>query len=92
MYAFVLAKDGSRLMPTNIRKARKLLDKGKVVIYKHHPFTIQLTGESRHCTQSIEFCEDKGSEHVGVSIKSETHEYVHAQYDHLSDEKQKHEA
>ena len=92
MYAFVLAKDGSRLMPTNIRKARKLLDKGKVVIYKHHPFTIQLTGESRHCTQSIEFCEDTGSEHVGVSIKSETHEYVHAQYDHLSDEKQRHEA
>ena len=89
-YVFVIAKDGFRLMPTNIRKARKLLEKGKAVIFRHQPFTIQLTGESTHYTQPIEFCEDTGSEHVGVSIKSETHEFVHAQYDHLSDEKENH--
>lgn len=91
MYAFVIAKDGSRLMPTNIRKARRLLEKGKAVIYRHHPFTIQLTRESGHYTQPVEFCEDSGSEHIGVSVKSETHEYVHAQYDNLRDEKQRHQ-
>ena len=91
MYVFVIAKDGSRLMPTNIRKARRFLEKGKAVIHKHHPFTIQLTRESGHYTQPVEFCEDTGSEHIGVSIKSETHEYVHAQYDNLSDEKQRHQ-
>ena len=91
MYAFVIAKDGSRLMPTNIRKARRLIKKGKAVICKHRPFTIQLTGESGHYTQPVEFCEDTGSEHIGVSIKSETHEFVHAQYDNLRDEKQRHQ-
>lgn len=91
MYAFVIAKDGSRLMPTNIRKARRLLEKGKAVICRHHPFTIQLTGESGHYTPPVEFCEDTGSEHIGVSIKSETHEYVHAQYDNLRNETQRHQ-
>ena len=87
---FVIALDGTRLMPTNRVKARKLLRKGKAVIHKHRPFTIQLTYESGKATQPVEFCEDTGSGHVGVSLKSEKHEYVHAQYDHLKDEKEKH--
>ena len=87
---FVIALDGTKLMPTNRVKARKLLRKRKAIIYKHSPFTIQLTYESEKNVQSIEFCEDTGSVSIGVSIKSEKHEYVHAQYDHLKDETERH--
>ena len=71
---FVIALDGTKLMPTNRVKARKLLRKRKAIIYKHSPFTIQLTYESEKNVQSIEFCEDTGSVSIGVSIKSAKHE------------------
>ena len=87
---FVIALDGTKLMPTNRAKARIFLKKGKAIIYKHTPFTIKLTYESEKNVQPIEFCEDTGAQHIGVSIKSEKHEYVHAQYDHLKNETEKH--
>ena len=90
IYAFVLAEDGTRLMPTDIRHARRLLKKKEAVIAGHKPFTIQLTRPSEHHVQPIEFCCDTGSEHIGVSIKSEKHEFVHSQYDNLKDEKRRH--
>ena len=70
---FVIALDGTRLMPTNRAKARKFLKTGKAIIYKHSPFAIQLTYESEKNVQPIEFCEDTGSVSIGVSIKSEKH-------------------
>ena len=89
---FVTAYDGTRLMPTSRRRARKLLKAGKAVIHKHRPFTVRLTYESEKHTQPIELCMDTGSEHIGISIKSDKHEYVHAQYDNLSDETERHNA
>ena len=88
---FVMANDGTRLMPTSRYRARKLLSAGKAMIYKYFPFTIQLQYESEKNVQPIELCMDTGSEHIGISVKSEKHEYVHAQYDNLSDEKKKHQ-
>lgn len=35
IYAFVLAEDGTRLMPTDIRHARRLLKKKEAVIAGH---------------------------------------------------------
>ena len=87
---FVTAYDGTLLMPTSRYRARKLLKAGKAVIHKHRPFTVRLTYESEKHTQPIELCMDTGSEHIGISIKSDKHEYVHAQYDNLSDEKERH--
>lgn len=87
---FVTALDGTKLMPTSRYKARKLLRAGKAVIACHRPFAIRLTYESGKETQPVELCMDTGSEHTGVSVKSEKHEYVHAQYDNLTDEKQRH--
>ena len=89
---FVLACDGTRLMPTSRCRARKLLKAHKARIFKYQPFTIMLTYESERNTQPIELCMDTGSEHIGISIKSEKHEFVHARYDNLSDEKEKHNA
>jgi len=69
MFVFVIAKDGTRLMPTNPVRARKLLKKDKARIFKHDPFTIRLTGDSKHNTQPVELCMDAGSGHIGVSVK-----------------------
>ena len=40
----VISASGKPLMPTNPMRARKLIKKGKAVIYKYRPlFTIRLT-------------------------------------------------
>ena len=90
IYAFVLAEDGTRLMPTDIRHARRLLKKKEAVIAGHKPFTIQLTRPSERHVQPVECCFDTGPVHIGVSIKSEKHEFVHNQYDNLKDKKKRH--
>ena len=45
---------------------------------------------SKHNVQDVECCIDTGYGHIGISIKSLKHEYVHAQYDNLKDEVEKH--
>ena len=90
--ACVLSKNGERLMPTiRLGKVRHLLKDGKAEIVKHHPFTIQLLYESDTNTQPIEICEDVGYNYIGISVKSQSHEYVSAQYDTLQDEKKHHD-
>ncbi len=92
MVTFVIAKDGTKLMPTyNIRKVRRMLSDGHARIYGHNPFTVQLTYESEKHVQPIELCEDTGDRHIGLSVKSEKHEFVSAQYDHLKNETEHHD-
>ena len=92
MVTFVVAKDGTALMPTsNIKKIRKLLKNGRAEIYKYRPFTIRLLYDSTTHTQPMELCVDTGRKHIGVSIKSEKHEYVSAEFLPLNDEKVRHE-
>ena len=96
MLTFVLDNKGQPLMPThNIRKIRRLLKSGRAVICGHDPFTVKLLydlpeQEAPH-TLPVELCMDTGKEHIGLSIKSEKHEYIHAQYDNLKDEKFHHD-
>lgn len=88
----VLSNSGERLMPTfRLGKVRHLLKDGKAKIVKHHPFTIQLLYDSKTNTQPIEICEDVGYNYIGISVKSQSHEYVSAQYDTLQDEKEHHD-
>ena len=92
MTIFVISKDGERLMPTtNIKKIRKILKTDKAKIVKHEPFTVQLLYETGTATQPVEFKEDTGYENIGVSITSEKHEYVSAEFALLKDEKKRHE-
>ena len=92
MAIFVISKNGERLMPTaRYGRIRHLLKDGKAIIVKHNPFTVQLTYDSKEYVQDVELCVDSGYEHVGVSMKSDTQEYVSAQYDLLSNEKQRHD-
>ena len=98
MLTYVLAADGSPLMPTyNIKKVRQMLKDGRAVIAGHKPgFTIQLTyalpDQKTPHTQKVELCEDTGYQHIGVSVKSAKHEFVHLQVDTLADEKNRHDA
>ena len=91
MSVAVLSSTGRKLMPTSNYRARKLLKSHRAAIECYRPiFTIRLTDRKGGNTQPIEYACDTGYQHVGVSIKSEKHEFVHAQYDMLSDETERH--
>lgn len=91
MTTFVIAEDGTQLMPTfNVKKVRQMLKSGSAVICKHKPFTIQLTYKSSKCTQPIEFKEDAGYQNIGISACSEKHEYISETRVLLNDEVEKH--
>lgn len=86
----VIGKNGERLMPSfRPGRVRHLIRDGKAKIIKHHPFTIQLLYDNDNYVQPIELCEDVGYKHIGISAKSNSHEYVSIQYDTLEDEKKK---
>ena len=91
MTTFVIAEDGTKLMPTtNVKKVRKLLRTRRAVICKHNPFTIKLKYQSTKYTQPIEFQEDAGYQNIGESITSHKHEYVSETRVMLNNEVEKH--
>ena len=91
MTIFIIANDGTKLMPTtNVKKVRKLLRTGRAIIYKHSPFTIKLMYETTKYIQPIEFKEDAGYQNVGVSACSAKHEYVSETRVLLKDEVERH--
>ena len=92
MSVAVISKTGERLMPTSEYRARKLLKSGKAIKHSYHPFTIQLTERKTGDIQPIELCMDTGYMHIGVSVKSEKHEYLAEQIDTLTDERSRHDA
>ena len=87
---FVLSSTNKKLMPTNEYRARKLLKSGKAAVYKYHPFTIILVERKDGYTQSIEYCCDTGYQHIGISIKSQKHEYVNEERILLKEETERH--
>lgn len=92
MAVAVISSTGKVLMPTREYRARKLLRSGKAVKHSYHPFTIQLTEREDGEIQPVELCMDTGYLHIGVSVKSEKHEYLALQADTLPDEKHQHDA
>lgn len=71
MNVFVVGLNGTRLMPTNPRKARRLLQGGRAEVYKKRPFTIKLLYKTGSATQSLDIGIDTGSQHIGVAVISE---------------------
>lgn len=87
----VVGSTGKPLMPTNIKRARRLLKKGRARIYTHKPvFTIQLLDREDGETQDIEYKCDTGYQYIGVSVVSKSHEYVSSEYKLLDNEPEKH--
>lgn len=79
-------------MPTfNIRKVRRLLRTGRARIAGHKPFVVQLLYETTDGIQDIEITEDTGYLYVGLSVKSEKHEYASEERKLLDDEKVRHD-
>lgn len=70
MRVFVLNMRGEPLMPCAQRKARLLLKEGKAIIYKHNPFTIQLTYATGETKQDCHIGVDTGSKHIGLAVTS----------------------
>jgi len=92
MAVYVIGKHGEKLAPcTRPGRVRHLLKEGKAIIFKHHPFTIQLMYDTSECTLNLEIGVDSRYGHVGISVKSERKEYVSAEYELLKDEKQRHD-
>ena len=93
MPAFTVDKYGRPGMPTfNVKKIRKLLKSGKAEVFCYRPFTVKLLYADSLDTQPVELCIDAGDRHIGISVKSEKHEFVHAQYNPLPDEKERHDS
>ncbi len=87
----VISASGKKLMPTSSYRARRLLKNRKAVIYKYQPvFTIKLIDRIDGCTQPVEYKCDTGYQYIGVSICSETKEFVDEQRDLLKDETERH--
>ena len=87
----VFSCTGKVLMPTSEYRARKLLQKKKAVICNYQPFAIRLVNNKTEDTQPVELSMDTGYQHIGISVKSEKHEYLALQVDTLTDEKSRHD-
>lgn len=87
----VISASGKKLMPTNSYRARRLLKSKRAVIYKYRPvFTIKLADRTNGYTQPIEYKCDTGYQNIGISICSDTKEFVNEQRDLLKDEVKRH--
>ena len=87
----VISASGKKLMPTNSYRARRLLKSKRAVIYRYRPvFTIKLAGRTDGYTQPIEYKCDTGYQNIGISICSDTKEFVNEQRDLLKDEVKRH--
>ena len=65
---YVLAQDGSPLMPCEPVIARMLLKQGKAKVKRREPFTIKLLYESTHYTQQLTLGVDTGSGTFGAAV------------------------
>lgn len=87
----VISASGKKLMPTNSYRARRLLKSKRAVVHKHRPvFTIKLVDRTDGYTQPIEYKCDTGYQNIGISICSDTKEFVNEQRNLLKDEVKRH--
>lgn len=76
MKVFVIGQNGTRLMPCNPQKARKLVESKRAVICNKMPFTIRLLYKSGQTTQPVCLGIDTGTQHIGFAV-SANGEIVH---------------
>jgi hypothetical protein len=73
-------------MPTTkAGKVRHLLRDGKAIIVSHTPFTIRLTYETSHYTQSVSLGVNAGTKHIGLSATTGQKELFAAEIDLRTD-------
>lgn len=74
---FIVDKHGKPLMPSKRNgKIRHLLDEGKAVVIKTHPFTVRLKYETTHYMQNLHEGVDSGRENIGNAVSKEDGENI----------------
>ncbi|MBU4288292.1 MAG: HNH endonuclease [Proteobacteria bacterium] len=73
---YVLAVDGTPLMPCSACKAKKLLKQKQATVVKRVPFTIQLNFECENKVQRVILGIDSGYENIGFSLITKTKELI----------------
>ena len=68
MAVFVLDKKKRPLMPCSEKRARLLLERGRAVVVRLHPFTIRLKDRIGGETQPLRLQLDPGSQTTGLAI------------------------
>ena len=96
MTIYILDINGKPQMPTfNTRKVRRFIREGRMKTVRKNPWTVQKLyndpEQEAPRTQPIEICLDTGEAHIGVSVKSQKHEFARTQWNHLTDEKARHD-
>lgn len=74
---YVIAKDGSPLMPCSNVIARLLLKQQKAKVKRKTPFTIKLTYETTKYTQNLTLGVDTGSGTIGTAVCRDNGEVVY---------------
>lgn len=86
MAVFVLSKRKTPLMPCTEKRARQLLERGRAVVHRMHPFTIRLRDRTGGVVQPVEIRLDPGSKSTGIAVVRTSDEGDHvlhlAQIDH----------
>ena len=73
---FVLDRCGDPLMPCHPARARKLLDKGRAVVVRLHPFTIRLRDRVGGEAQEVGLKVDPGAKTTGLALVREDGEVL----------------
>jgi hypothetical protein len=72
MAVFVLDKKKHPLMPCSEKRARLLLERGRAVVVRLHPFTIRLKDRLGGETQPLRLQLDPGSQTTGIALVRES--------------------
>ena len=80
MAVFVLDKRKKPLMPCSEKRARLLLERGRAVVARRHPFTIRLKDRAGGVTQALRLKLDPGSRASGVALVRENESAQHVRW------------
>ena len=80
MAVFVLGKNKELLMPCSEKRARLLLERGRAVVARRHPFTIRLKDRAGGVTQPLRVKIDPGSRTTGVALVREGSDGQHVRW------------
>ena len=77
MSVFVVDRHKKPLMPCSEKRARLLLERGKVVVHRRYPFTIRLKERVGGAVQPVRLKGDPGAQTTGVALVREAGDGQH---------------
>lgn len=77
MAVFVLDRHKKPLMPCSEKRARLLLERGRAVVHRRHPFTVRLRDRIEGAIQPLRLKLDPGATTTGLALVRETNDGQH---------------